>query len=122
MGVGGAGLGDTRDVVALMGNGSNAYGYTTGNPLTTGVWHHVVSVFDGTQTGNAARLKVYVDNVQQTLTYNLTIPATVGAATNYHQIGLYGGTYYYKGLLDDMRLYNRALTAAEILQLYNLGK
>ena len=33
-----------------------------------------------------------------------------------------GGTSYYKGLMDELRIYNRTLSESEIQELYNLGK
>ena len=95
------------------------YGFSSSNVITPNTWHHVVMVFDGTQTGNENRLKLYVNNVQQSLTFSGTIPVstpTVGANLS---IGAYQ-TYYFPGSIDDVRVYNRALTAAEVLQLYNL--
>ena len=36
--------------------------------------------------------------------------------------GFFGGAWYFKGGIDDVRIYNRALSAAEIQALYNAGK
>lgn len=48
-------------------------------------WRHVTAVYDGTQSTNATRLKVWVDGVPQTLTFNLfgsgNIPSALGNPT-----------------------------------------
>ncbi len=87
-------------------------------------WHHIVIVYDGTQGGNAARLKIYLDGKNQSLSFTGTIPATSATATGNFLLGLdaQAGGQYAKGLLDDVRIYNRALTQAEITRIYNSRK
>ncbi len=110
-------------------NGLAAYCDTTGggclndNNLGTASvrdmkWHHAVVVFDrsGNMTG-------YVDgNVGSSPS---SISAAVGSMTVAQSlmIGQYsnGGGDYFNGSLDDVRVYNRALSATEIRQLYNQG-
>lgn len=66
---------------------NNLYGYvSTGNygqvAFTDSTKGHILTqVFDGSQSGNANRLKIYLDGVQQTLSFTGTIPATTGAQT-----------------------------------------
>ena len=38
------------------------------------------------------------------------------------QIGAYQSAYNFKGLIDDVRIYDRALSAEEVQALYNLGQ
>ncbi|MCB9241053.1 MAG: T9SS type A sorting domain-containing protein [Flavobacteriales bacterium] len=45
----------------------------------------------------------------------------VGAASTYFSSGNKGNPMYFKGDLDDIRIYNRALTATEILSLFKDG-
>lgn len=92
--------------------------------MTAGSWFHIVVVFDGSLVGNAARLKVWVNNVAKTLTVTGgAVPATLldGGATFY--LGRFGGTLtrYYNGAMDLVGLWNRALTSGEVGQLYNAG-
>lgn len=37
-------------------------------------------------------------------------------------IGVENGAYYFSGLIDDVRIYNRALSASEIAVIYNAEK
>jgi len=77
-------------------------------------WHHVAFVVDGT----GARL--YVDGLQ---TASLGWIGTPGGPTTTQDvhIGHYpgpSGAEYFSGLLDDVRIYNRALSASEIAAFY----
>lgn len=109
----------------LVDDGSNGRGTTPLGSWTSGVWHHVVGVFDGTLTGDANRMKVYIDTVQQTLTFFLgSVPATMNDSTAHVRIGNWGGTLNNRGWnggLDDARIYNRPLSQQEVNQLYTFG-
>ena len=68
--------------------------------------------------------KLYIDGVFQT---PLTTTASDNNSTNFGNTTLYfmsegGSAAFTKGQLDDVRIYNRALTAGEILRLYNMGR
>ena len=91
-----------------------------------GVWTHVVIVTDGSLT--AANQKFYYNGVLQALTtsndgsgtHGSDASETVFIARNRPTSG--DGAYStYDGILDDIRIYNRVLTAAEAKQLYKLG-
>src|SRR3989344_4096532 len=106
-------------------NGNTSYGYFASNDTN---WHHVVMVFDGTQSTNPTRLKGYLDGVEQTLSFLGTIGSTTSAgATGNLFIGALNATegmFYTNGTIDEVRIWNRSLTADEVSQLYmsNLQK
>lgn len=80
--------------------------------LNDTAWHHYALVFDGTQTGNANRLKGYIDGQPVSLAYSGTIPAaTSGTVMNFVPWAGFG-------TMDDIRIYNRPLDAAEVQALY----
>ncbi len=68
---------------------STNYAWFANTDLTN--YHQYVVIFDGTQTGNANRLKVYVDWVQKTLLFGNTIPATTHSSTA--NLNIWFGTY-----------------------------
>lgn len=115
----GSGYGGNNDLMAILANGANTYGYTNENLISTGAWHHVVLVFDGTQSGNSNRLKVFVNGSQRTLTFSGTIPSTT-ANTPELVIGIDtpSPAYFFDGLIDEVRVSNVARSAAWIAFAY----
>ncbi|MNL57418.1 hypothetical protein D3C87_1809770 [compost metagenome] len=81
------------------------------------VWHHVVCVRQGLVT------RVYVDGVKAKEVSSGTGIKDVSNAGNF-KIGAQEGTSsfsnFFNGQLDDMIIYKKALTQAEITALYNL--
>ena len=99
-------------------NGSTSYAYISDFVLV-GVWYHLVFVFDGAGATNSDRLKIYSNGQQRTLTFNGTIPsATPSIPSTPFYLGYTSSTYCLLGLLDDVMIFNRVLTASEIQQLY----
>ncbi|MCF8331251.1 MAG: T9SS type A sorting domain-containing protein [Bacteroidales bacterium] len=98
----------------LAGNGSNAYGYT-GEIFEKNKWYHFTMVYDGTQTGNANRLKLYVDGQQVGLNYNSTIPAFTASTLEPLIIG--DGSKF-DGAINDVRFWDQALLASEVQSRY----
>ena len=103
---------------ALRGNeGTTANCYSQ---PSSGVWHHLALVFDKSQTGGN-EVAFYVDGVLQTPSWN------VSASTNTNSFGnepIYvfsrgGISQFSSGTMDDLRIYNRALTAVQIQQIYD---
>jgi len=83
-------------------------------------WHMLTAVFDGTQTGNSNRLKLYLDGTLQSPTYTGTIPTTVTFKTTFYIGADPGpGDSGDSVTLDEIRLYKRALSAAEVSNMYN---
>jgi chitodextrinase len=96
-----------------LSKGADTYGTVA---LNDTAWHHVAMVFDGTQTGNANRLKAYVDGAQKTLAFNGTVGTTTTTNTTAFNIGKVGSDYS-NGQIDDTWLYARALNQAEVQDL-----
>jgi len=82
--------------------------YTTTATASLNTWTHFVFKFDGTYA-NIYKNGTYVSQVAWT--------GTVFSYTGKENIG-YGGSSYFAGSIDDVRIYNRALTAGEISGLY----
>jgi hypothetical protein len=105
--------------ISLSDNGSGGNAKTTGANIVAESWYHVAFVFDGDGASNADRLKVYVDGQEKTLSFAGTIPSFLQNSSASVKIGEFGGTLhrYFNGLIDDVRIYNRALSAEEMLEL-----
>ncbi len=87
--------------------------FTSNTAFSTGVWYHVAVVFDGTLAA-ASRAKLYVNGV-----LDITADETSATIPNYNspfKVGLIhtGATTFLDGLVDDVRLYRRALPASEV--------
>ncbi len=83
--------------------------------ITNDQWHFIVGTYDG------AVKKLYVDGVLKLFRDWVKI---IEINNNGCSIGRFGGTttgYYFTGSIDDVRIYNQALSTAEIQQLYAQG-
>ena len=106
----------------LASSGTSTLNFTLGGvgavsaPIpSVGSWHHVAATWDG------ATMKIYIDNVlagsqaATGATGTTTLPLIIG---NKSTVSTNTGNVF-NGLIDDARIYNRALTAAEIATVYN---
>lgn len=86
--------------------------YTVNDPQN---WHHFVGTYDSS-TGDR---KIYVDGVLQgTATSTGSIANDTGPIHIAHREGVAVGTDHFNGSVDDVRIYNRALSADEVKRLY----
>jgi uncharacterized protein (TIGR02145 family) len=98
----------------LCSGTGGAYFPLSSNPVSTGIWHHTVMV----RSSNS--LLIYLDG---NLVHTETTP-TIGdiqtTGTYYPSIGRLGSfnAEYFTGDLDDIGIWNRALTEVEIQALY----
>jgi len=83
-----------------------------GSGLDDGSWHHIVCTWDGTNA------YIYVDNVKSTATAYSTDIVYVTACRLRMGSNAYADGTFYGGLLDEVAIYNRALTDAEVEDLY----
>ena len=100
-----------------VGSLDNGTYYTTAWPITfsTGSWHHVVGLYDGTDW------KLYVDGAQVASDPAGTGAIAVGADAS---IGAEMGApslRVFPGSIDDVRIYSTGLSSDHVLQLYHLG-
>jgi len=105
-------------LLALAGAGT-AYGQITFP--TTISWVHAVMVYDGTQAGNSTRLKLYINGEERQLVFSAgTVPASIPAFPSSElSIGKVAGlTRYWDGSLDEVAIWDVALSASEIEQIY----
>lgn len=79
--------------------------------VSSGQWHHYDLVFDG------ARMTVYVDGVRlgENAALNTTVDGLGRNLLGYLGKSMYGADGYFQGSFDDVKVFNRALTASEIL-------
>ncbi len=88
---------------------------TTNQSITDGNWHNLTCVWD------TIRKYIYIDGVE-VASAGATLNST---APNYGHllIGAHSGpAEFWLGAIDDVRVYNRALNPAEVVQLYGMGR
>jgi hypothetical protein len=112
---------------------NDGYRYTTSPAVTTGVWYHAVVVYDGT-VAEPNRIRLYLNGNPQTMTIYGTgdAPATTPASAtrfvagaNYNALTPVtpnSADFPMAGNVDELAVWNNALSAAEVAALYNAGK
>lgn len=90
---------------------------TAGSQLTPGQWRHVTVTLDGA-TGT---MVLYVEGVEAARTTTTIKPSDLYDAnkdySGYIGRSLYAADPYFGGEVDDFRIYDRALSAAEVMEL-----
>lgn len=100
------------NVYISVENASGTYGVF---PLSGAGIRHVAFVFDGTQSTNAAKLVMFANGSQVTASSFVgTLPSTLSSTLGNYDIGKDASNRFGAGSLDDVRVYNRTLTLAEI--------
>jgi len=96
-------------------NNNSYYTETWNNGLKTGQWQHIAGVYDG------SRIRVYVNGAEKA---SRIVSGKID--TNSKPIWIAKGrvvgmTNSFKGSVDNVRIYKKALTSTEILQHYKSG-
>jgi hypothetical protein len=114
----------TAEIFGQVNNSSDGSALFT-NSAAAG-YVHVAYVFDGSQTGNSDRLKIYLNGVLQALTYSYTVPATTASPSSpLARIGSYGTFpvwWFLNGSIASCLLFDKAITSGEVASLYNWGR
>ncbi len=109
------------DEIRLELDAAGNYQETTASNLAAGTWYHVVGVYDS----RSATAQIYINGALAPSTTTGTIPSSIGDDAGRFQMGAEdttgGATGYYDGIIDEARIYNRALSSAEVTQLYNFA-
>lgn len=83
--------------------------YTINSAVTTSAWHHYCTSFDGTTS------RLYVDGELRT---SMAASYAAPSAASFRLGSNGGANYWFHGLMDDVRMYNRALSNTEVMDLY----
>ncbi len=111
--------GSVGDVIVLYDDGTIfwqpewIYNQNSAAVVTDDKWHHVAYVFD-----QATTVTLYVDGNYDSEQSSATVWTWPAQDI---ELGLSHDTYWraFDGYLDDFRIYNRQLSAAEITQIFN---
>jgi hypothetical protein len=96
---------------AWFETGSSSNSIYSNNSVNNFQWHQIVTTYNGA----GSSIKMYIDGNLQDSTVNLTI-------NTHNSVFLIGNSPWanipFRGLIDDVAIYNRALTQTEITALY----
>ncbi|MBG30478.1 MAG: hypothetical protein CMI31_10830 [Opitutae bacterium] len=84
-------------------------------------WHHVAAVLPA-GSDNSNQVVLYVDGANAGSSYSTS--NTINTVSDPDVLigkRMYGGSHFFNGLIDDVRIYDRGLSAAEVQALYQLG-
>ncbi|MBK1877229.1 LamG-like jellyroll fold domain-containing protein [Pelagicoccus mobilis] len=91
----------------ILGGGSNHDIRITNHGLQVNTWHLITGTFDG------EKMKLYVDDQEKA---ELAYTGTIGTSTQ--DLKIASGV---EGRIDDVRIYNRALSDIQVASMYNYG-
>jgi hypothetical protein len=108
--------------MALGLQGNNGYNINCYNQPSSGAWHHLVFIYDKSQNA-AGEVSLYLDGVLQAPRSRLygADNSNLFGANPLYLFSRGGNQLFASGTIDELRIYNRALSAAEVGQLYGLG-
>ncbi|WP_414838155.1 LamG domain-containing protein [Candidatus Nanosalina sp. VS9-1] len=98
-------------------NGDTRITEQSSKQLKTDRWNHVTANFDG------AKGEIYVNSSKIPLSQDNTYNGLKNISSTNMRIGSrVNDSFYSKGKISEVRIYNRPLTESEIQYLYNVGK
>ena len=125
------GSSDNRIIIYLGSSGNALYIYAKGGGSGTNVWSHNVATdilandqwqhLEATWDTTTDTYQIHIDN-------NLITPTSTGSAgdpTGINQVNIgsaYDGLTNFNGIIDEVQIYNRSLSADEISQIYYATK
>lgn len=109
-----------NSIRCYVSDNTNTYYATATTPVNDGEWHHTTCVFD-----KDAQVRIFIDGREETITQVGSIVSVGSLSNNYAiKVGVddrLGGRYF-PGQIDDVRIYNYALSAAQVQKVMNEGR
>ena len=104
---------DYKQTVTFFIADQSPVDFVTTETISLNTWTHIVASYDGTNR------RIYFNGVE---VKSDTPSGSIGTSTGSLFIGNYGGGgFSFDGKIDEVRIYNRALSAEEILDHYKRG-
>lgn len=98
-------------------NGGYIYGTTY---LLDNQWHHVTVVLEDDGSTDISEAMLYVDGTLETIGQIVNRPVNTAADYDVHVGVFLPSLRYFQGLMDEVRIYDRTLSGAEIHNLYQM--
>lgn len=108
------------DVELINDGGSNFIaGVTATGLITTGKWFHVAMVYSGTSL--LSGIIIYINGIAYSVSGSGTLSSSIKNSSPFN-IGNRSTFTNFDGLIDEVGIWSRALTADEISQIYNSNR
>lgn len=104
----------SQRLYVAWGKPSGGDAFETGNLLQAGQWAHCAATYDR----SSGLTRLYINGVERV---SKNIGSFLLPTMGEFAIGSMSGQYSFKGQLDEVTLYDRALTTAEIAAIYQAG-
>lgn len=104
--------------MTLSSNGTATVSAIGATALSAGTWYHIAAVYNGTD------IRVYINGALDSNGANnpLTYSSGIFNSSAAFQIGVQdGSTFYTDGLIDEVGVFNRALSASEVSSIFLTG-
>ena len=108
---------NTGKLQLIFYESGTTFGGTSNSALVNNQWSHVAGTLQN------SRVKLFINGVEDSSHQinNFSSITSTSYDLSIGRFGTYSG-YYFDGKLDDVRIYDRALSAAEVQALYNMGQ
>ena len=93
-------------------------GKTTGDISSTFLtsWNHIAIIYNGSGANTLSNYSIYVNGSSVTL----TTTGSFSTITNVNNLGRLGsGSFYFDGKMDELGIWNTALTSTQVQSIYN---
>ena len=116
---------ESASKMSLRFTSGSPQGIADFTPPPLNQWNHFIFTFDGSQTTDSDKLKIYINNSLQTITFSGTIP-TETPSTNVGPLVIGNGSwttsplpnYAFNGKLDAFSIFDYALSLSQVTTLY----
>jgi len=87
--------------------------------ISQNTWHHFAFVYNEAESSNADKLKFYLDGTQIANTVAGSALTSLNTVTNSFNIGAPFTSAFLTGNLDEIAIWNKALTSTQVQSIYN---
>ncbi len=102
-----------------------AIGKSSTKGINNNSWHHLVGTWSANSgsTVTTKQFNFFIDGVKVSTSVNIGNAVSPLSGVDYTTIGYYKAwESFFKGTIDDVRIYNRVLTDTEVFQLNNMNE
>jgi hypothetical protein len=112
-------------LIVRTASGSGNFNLLSNYNIADLTWHHIVA----TISNAAGKSAIYVDGDKKAemainvSDWNCDTPMTIGVRPSFSDTGLLGvidTSHFFRGMIDEVKIYNRALNIGEIQKSYNI--